>query len=141
LGESVRRSPVFTALAQTAVGDLTPFTREAMERHGLHFANGLTLGVAALDNAIGYGLMRRKRRPPRARQARPMGSAGRGRGVLSEMSSKALLAEYGIAAPAERLVTSAEAAVAAALELGYPVVVKVQSPDIAHKTDAGGVKL
>ena len=64
-----------------------------------------------------------------------------GRGVLSETASKALLAGYSIAAPAERLVTDAEAAVVAARELGYPVVVKVQSPDIAHKADAGGVKL
>ena len=69
LAESVHRSPVFTALVQTAVGELTPFTREAAERHGLHFANGLTLGVAALDNAIGYGLARRTRPPPRPRRA------------------------------------------------------------------------
>src|SRR5205823_1244755 len=128
LAESVHRSPVFTALVQTAVGELTPFTREAAERHGLHFANGLTLGVAALDNAIGYGLARRARPPPRPRRARPMRSLLPGRGVLSETASKALLAGYSIAAPAERLVTDAEAAVVAARELGYPVVVKVQSP-------------
>jgi acyl-CoA synthetase (NDP forming) len=144
LAETVHRSPVFTALAQTVAGELTPFAREALERHGLHFANGLTLGVAALDHAISYGqaATRRARRKDRPRQACPGGEGLKGlSGTLSESASKRLLAAYGIGAPPERLAGSAQAAAAAAREIGFPVVLKVQSPDIAHKSEAGGLKL
>jgi acetyl-CoA synthetase (ADP-forming) len=59
--------------------------------------------------------------------------------LLSEPEAVALLAEYGIAYPGHRLVMTTEAAVEAAAELGYPVVIKIVSPDVAHKSDAGGV--
>jgi acyl-CoA synthetase (NDP forming) len=59
--------------------------------------------------------------------------------ALSEHRVKALLAPYGISASGERLVQSAAEAVDAATMLGFPVVVKIQSPDILHKTEVGGV--
>jgi acetate---CoA ligase (ADP-forming) len=62
-------------------------------------------------------------------------------GVIGEVEAKRLLAAYQIGVPDERLVHSAANAVAAAASIGYPVVVKVQSRDIAHKTEVGGVKL
>lgn len=62
--------------------------------------------------------------------------------VLTEAEAKPLLAAYGIGASArERLVTSRAAAVAAAAEIGGAVALKVQSPDILHKTEAGAVAL
>ena len=64
--------------------------------------------------------------------------ARRGSGeVLSEQDSKALLQSYGIAVPAERVVTSAAEAARAAKGLGFPVVMKIVSADIAHKSDLG----
>ena len=60
-------------------------------------------------------------------------------GPLSEHSAKRLLEEAGIRFPEERLVQGPDGAAAAAAALGYPVVVKVCSPDIAHKTEVGGV--
>lgn len=51
------------------------------------------------------------------------------------------LASYGVEVPEQRLATTAEEAVAAADAVGFPVAVKIQSPDIPHKVDAGGVKL
>jgi acetyltransferase len=60
---------------------------------------------------------------------------------LTERQSKLILAEYGIPVAAEALATDAEAAVKIAQTIGYPVVLKVESPDIAHKTDAGAVEL
>jgi acetyl-CoA synthetase len=59
--------------------------------------------------------------------------------VLDEAESKALLASKGIPVPPGKVVGSADDAVAAAEELGYPVVVK--SLGLAHKTDVGGVVL
>jgi acyl-CoA synthetase (NDP forming) len=61
--------------------------------------------------------------------------------VLTEVEAKALLALYGVPRPPEALVTSAEEAGAAVARLGGPVALKVQSPDITHKTEAGAVAL
>jgi acetate---CoA ligase (ADP-forming) len=66
---------------------------------------------------------------------------GLGRPTLSESESKQLLAAWGVASARERRASSAEAAVAAAEELGFPVVLKVDSPDILHKTEARVVRL
>ena len=60
---------------------------------------------------------------------------------LTERESKAVLALYGIPVVREIGVESADAAVAAVPQLGFPVAVKVESPDIVHKTEAGGVAL
>lgn len=64
-----------------------------------------------------------------------------GRGVHSEAASKAYLATYGLPVTQEQVVDSADAAVAAAERIGYPVALKVSSAAIAHKSDAGGVLL
>ena len=78
--------------------------------------------------------------PPSVREqtARAFAAAGRG---LTENSAKALLAAYGVPRPPEALATSADEAVAAATQIGGPVALKVQSPDITHKTEAGAVAL
>ncbi|MBC7781409.1 MAG: acetate--CoA ligase family protein [Proteobacteria bacterium] len=60
---------------------------------------------------------------------------------LAEFQAKALIAQYGIPVTAEMLVHDRAEAAAAARSLGYPVVLKVQSADIAHKTEAGGVRI
>lgn len=62
-------------------------------------------------------------------------------GPLSEQVSKGLLKIYGISTPNEKLARSEEEAVFAAREIGFPVVLKVDSPDILHKTEAKGVKV
>jgi len=64
-----------------------------------------------------------------------------GHDVLSETMSKALLEAYGIPITKPYSARSADEAVAAAQRIGYPVVLKVMSPEITHKTDVGGVKL
>lgn len=60
---------------------------------------------------------------------------------LNEYDAKRRLAEYGVPVPAERPAANADAAVDAAREIGYPVALKILSADIAHKTEAGGVRL
>ncbi len=62
-------------------------------------------------------------------------------GVLTEHRTKALLAGYGLPVAAESLAGSAAEAAAIAARLGFPVVLKIQSPDIPHKTEADGVRL
>jgi acyl-CoA synthetase (NDP forming) len=81
--------------------------------------------------------------PPRtaAQDAAIAQALGLGRLTLSESESKQLLAAWGVASARERLANSAEEAVAAAEQLGFPVALKVDSPDILHKTEAGVVRL
>jgi acyl-CoA synthetase (NDP forming) len=63
------------------------------------------------------------------------------KGTWSESQVRPLLEEYGIPVIPAHLVTSAEQAVEAAREVNFPVVLKVVSPDIVHKSDTGGVRL
>ncbi|MGZ3302115.1 MAG: bifunctional acetate--CoA ligase family protein/GNAT family N-acetyltransferase, partial [Isosphaeraceae bacterium] len=65
----------------------------------------------------------------------------RGRTVLTEPESKQLLAAYGIPTVKTVVAETLDAAVAAAENLGYPIVLKINSETIAHKTDVGGVQL
>lgn len=65
----------------------------------------------------------------------------RGRGILTEPESKQLLAAYGIPTVQTRVARDVEQAVRVAEEIGYPVVVKLLSETITHKTDVGGVYL
>ncbi|MET8851046.1 acetate--CoA ligase family protein [Amycolatopsis sp. NPDC004625] len=66
-------------------------------------------------------------------------AAAEGRSSLTAPEGRAVCEAYGIPTPAERLATTAEEAVAHAGEIGLPVVLKIVSPDILHKTEAGGV--
>lgn len=64
-----------------------------------------------------------------------------GLAALDERAGKALLAAYGVAVPRSVVVPGAAEAAAALAQLNFPVVVKVMSPDILHKSDAGGVRV
>lgn len=117
--------------------------------NGVPFLQGTENSLRAIRSLIRYAEFQRTRSaatqqidhdPERAEQARAMVRASAGR-ALVEREAKELLSLYGIPVTAERLATTAEEAVAAADAIGYPVVLKIESPDIMHKTEAGGVLL
>ena len=64
-----------------------------------------------------------------------------GRVSIGDAEARAILEAYGFPLPPSHLAATPEEAIAAAEEMGYPVVLKVASPDILHKTDVGGVRL
>jgi acetyltransferase len=64
-----------------------------------------------------------------------------GHQILSETTSKALLEAYEIPVTQTFVASSSDDAIASAVRVGYPVVMKVYSKDITHKTDVGGVEL
>jgi acyl-CoA synthetase (NDP forming) len=64
-----------------------------------------------------------------------------GRTVLTEIESKEVLRKAGISVIDTRLATSREEAISISRKFGFPVVLKIASPDIVHKSDAGGVRL
>lgn len=83
-----------------------------------------------------------KDRPDRTLAAKLIDDARQaGRTLLSEVESKQLLAAYGIPTVETRVATSKAEAVRQAGELGYPVVLKLLSATITHKSDVGGVRL
>ena len=61
--------------------------------------------------------------------------------IITEELSKSILNIYGVKVPPYALVTSAEDAVKQAKKIGFPLVMKIVSPQILHKTDVGGVKV
>jgi len=63
------------------------------------------------------------------------------RDVLAEVESKELLQKAGIPVVDTRLARTKREAVSISKQMGFPVVLKISSPDVIHKSDAGGVKL
>lgn len=80
---------------------------------------------------------------PDADKARAVvtGALAAGRSLLDETEAKAILAAYGVPVVQTRVAASAEEAARIALEFGFPVAVKLFSPDVSHKSDLGGVEL
>lgn len=120
-----------------------------IKMNGVPFLQGAENTLRAMRSLNSYAAYLRKREPlddalraesPVASQARGMIDAA-GRRPLVEREAKGLLRLYDIPVTDDQLTTSADDAVAAANQIGYPVVLKVESPDITHKTDAGGVVL
>jgi len=64
-----------------------------------------------------------------------------GRLSIGDAEARQVMEAYGIPVPQSRLANTAEEAVHIAEEIGFPVVLKIASPDILHKTDIGGIKL
>ena len=76
-----------------------------------------------------------------AAQAVVAAALAAGRDLLSEPETKTVLAAYGIPVVQTRVAETVDAAVQAAQDIGFPVAVKILSPDIFHKSDVGGVAL
>lgn len=77
----------------------------------------------------------------RAARARKLVAAAGQERLLDQRTARELLALYGIPTPSARQVGDVDGVVAAAREIGYPVALKIDSPDLAHKSDVGGVRL
>jgi acetate---CoA ligase (ADP-forming) len=99
-----------------------------------------------------YGAMRAQTAPPAPetpRTAKPniasvlrrRTKAADGFAVLNEADSKELLRAYGIRTPREVIAGSADTAIMAAKDIGYPVVLKLLAAEVQHKSDIGGVML
>jgi acetate---CoA ligase (ADP-forming) len=142
---TVRRSAVPVVLLSSVASDLSPYARSLLHELDLHVLNGIEHGMTAIGNTIDWHERRARllarllaRRGAAAAPAAAVGGGGR---PASELELRAVLEAGGVPVVPARLATTAEEAVAAAAELGLPVVLKVVSPDIAHKTEVGGVAL
>jgi acyl-CoA synthetase (NDP forming) len=107
--------------------------------HGIPQIGGTRQGLGAIDRVARYmaGLPPLWS-PPRSRDKPPTSLAENGaRRVISEFDAKRLLEPYGLRVTQERLVQSCDEAMAAADKMGFPVVLKVVSDDIPHKSEHG----
>jgi acetyltransferase len=117
------------------------FARAELAASGVVVLSGLThVGVAMRKI---FERARFKLAPPVAMVASPPHaiSAHLESATLSESDSKALLRETGIMLPDEVLVTEKSALDGAVARVGFPVVMKIQSRDIPHKSEVGGVRV
>jgi acetyltransferase len=105
--------------------------------------------AAALKAMVDYAAWRR--RPPRIVTRFPVNKRRveriisrqlrSGRLYMGEVKAKEILRAYDFVVPEGRLVSTVDEAVEAAPRIGYPLAMKISSPDIVHKSDIGGVKL
>jgi len=140
--EALAKSPgrLVLAFSSFAGGDLDQEVVRALADAGVPFLESTEMAMLALRNAREHG--RFLDRPDRAHSspAAPRPSAGFS-GTLGHAEAMQLLRDFGVPLAETIAVKDAAAAVAAAGRLGYPVVLKIDSPHIAHKTDVGGVRV
>src|SRR5207302_6645393 len=117
------------------------FARNELAAAGAVVLSGLTHVGVAMRQMIARARFRLA--PPVAAAAPPPRdlSAHLKSSTLSESDSKALLRDAGIALPDEVLVTEKSALDHAIARIGFPLVMKIQSPDILHKSEVGGVRV
>jgi acetate---CoA ligase (ADP-forming) len=125
----------------------SPRAMAAFAEAGIPCYTSMPSCARAIRALLDYGRFQARRlRPPltvmspsaRDEAARAFAVAGP---VMTENEAKALLAGYGVPRPLEAMATSADEAAAAAARIGGAVALKVQSPDLTHKTEAGAVAL
>jgi len=148
------------AVVQVGTGASKPVLAAFMAEASLKEANRILLrggipdfpfpdeAVKALEAMVRYAAG--QARPPlparlpadRARAAALLGSAAdRGIGALAESEAREVIAAYGFRGPRSARASSASEASDAAEQIGYPVVLKIISPQILHKSDVGGVRV
>jgi len=128
--------------------DVVPAQREALAA-GLPYYTSPERAAAALEAMCDYSEWRN--RPPRVVTRFPVNRRRVERIIrrhlrterfqVGEAAAKDILRAYDFTVPAGALATSAEHAIEIANRIGYPVAMKIASPDVVHKSDLGGVKL
>src|SRR5262249_35916714 len=126
----------------------TPESRAALKN--LPILHEVDKAIRAVGRAGRYGALRAQAeaaapssvvKPDISAILKRRSPAADGLSVLNEADSKALLRAYGIATPLEQVVGNVDTAAIAAKEIGYPVVLKLVSAEVTHKSDIGGVIL
>ena len=125
-----------------------PEVKRRLDEGGVPYLQGTRETLRAIQAFVDYGsfLHRERKEAEVVSTSPPELARWRERlqgmtGSLSEIEARRLLVDYGIPAPRERAARTADEAAEAARSIGYPVVLKVLSPNIQHKTEIGGVRV
>ena len=141
--ETARRTSKPVVVLSNVPAAIDPGTAAGLRASGIPVLEGTRTGLLALKHLLDHAADPDPPAPPpvpdQARQQRWTRAitAGEAHGARLEE----LLRDYGIGAARTRAADSVAGALAAAAEIGYPVVLKTGEPGIAHKSDAGGVLL
>jgi len=142
IGAGIQSARCPVAYINQVMQPITGYTRAVMERGQIPYViPGLRQAVVALRNIGWWSQSTRHADPVPAQSAITVPPSGRRRGRWSEEAARQLLSAAGIPVVPGRLASCADEAVKAAAEFGAPVVLKVVSPQILHKSDIGGVRL
>jgi acetate---CoA ligase (ADP-forming) len=142
LADAARRTDKPLAVLASIPAAVDPAAAGELREAGIPVLEGARSGLLALGHLLAHGAWApRPQAPPvnparRERWARALRS-----GPVPAAEAFRLLRDYGIPAARARQAGSADAALAAAAGIGYPVVLKTAEPGVAHKSDAGGVVL
>ena len=136
LADAIDSCPIPVVLQTAATYSLGDFALGIVRRHDLVVLPGIEAGIAALEAAARRHELLARALRPRDQDTPPVDPA-----PATTAAVKSIAVTAGLPFPPERCVTTADDAVRAAGAIGYPVVLKVNSPDIAHKTEVGGVAL
>ena len=121
----------FTRLQQ----NVTAVSRAFQDATGLYFLQGMPATVRAIRALIGYAATLRRDPPP------PAASSSVDAADVSAAGLPGLSTRYHLPSPRSSFAASPEEAAKRALEIGFPVAVKIVSPQASHKTEVGGVAL
>jgi acetyltransferase len=146
----IRTSQMYGVLHDKAFGALDP-VEPVSDLDGVPFLQGLENTLRSANALVRYAEFQRQRETRARRDAGGGDASRRARALemvraaqgqaLTESAGKQLLALYDIPVTHERVVTSAAEAAQAAQEMGFPVAMKIVSPQVTHKTEAGGIVL
>jgi len=116
--------------------------RELVRRSGLpYLASGADLGMRAVRHALSWSARHRRASAAPPREAWPGPLTPAASRPTSEREAMRHLADFGVPVVPSELAATRDEAVTAARGMDGPVVLKIASPDIAHKTEVGGVRL
>src|SRR5262245_13187404 len=141
VADVAREIPKPVIFFNTASGGLHPHVIEPLAGSQVAVLQGARASLLAISRLIAYARFAPTAHPqvaaPSAKWRQRLASAR----PFTERESKAFLAAHGISVTREICAEDARAAVRAAAEIGYPVALKIESPDLPHKTEVGGVRL
>jgi acetyltransferase len=146
LTEIAKRTEKLIVLFSRASISLPQYWRELIGSHDIPFLLEYGKGFTAVKSLIEYNRFLKKDREClpdidlKIDRERTRSLVGSNHSALPERQGKAILAQYGIPVTREALARTEEEALMTANALGYPLVLKVESQQIAHKTDARAVK-
>lgn len=146
IGQALDRSPIPAFLLQMSSNDVRRAGRNFLESNGIPFLSG---GLRILIPAIGklmdwteqYRAAQALEHETPAEDVSAIRLETAAVGSWSEYQARAFLEQHGVPVIPAALVTSVDQAAGAAQAMGWPVALKIASPDIVHKSDIGGVKL
>lgn len=125
----------------TAAGGLHPHVIEPFADTNVAVMQGARASLLAISRHFAHARLTRRAEPQGPAADAHWGVRLAAGTPLTERESKIFLAAHGIAVTRELFARDAKAAVKAATEIGYPVVLKIESPDLPHKTEVDGVRI